>query len=77
MLLFEVLLVGDDGFDGQYGTTELPDWLDIVVDVGGRDRVAPVIVWDGPDHTLETHRMDFNIEVRLASSLNLHDNHVQ
>lgn len=53
MLLFKVLLVGNDGFDGQYGAAGLPDRLSVVVDV--RSRVDPVIVRDGPDHALETH----------------------
>lgn len=70
MLLFEVLLVGDDGFDDEYGTARLPHRLSVAVDVCRR--VDPIIVWDGPDHALETHRVDFDVEVCLAGSLNLH-----
>lgn len=70
MLLLQVLLVGDDRLDGQYGAAGLPQRLGVVIDV--RCRVDPVVVWDRPDHALETRRMDFNVEVRLARSLDLH-----
>ena len=68
--MFEILLVGDDGFDGEYGTARLPHRLSVAVNV--RRRVDPIVVWDGPDHALETHRVDFDVEVCLAGSLNLH-----
>ena len=70
MLLFEVLLVSDYWLDGQHGAARLPQRLGVVVDV--RRRGDPVVVRNGPDHALETHRVDFDVEVCLASRLDLH-----
>ena len=70
MLLFEVLLVGDYWLDGQHGATGLPQRLGVVV--GVRCRVDPVVVRNGPDHALETHRVDFDVKVCLATRLDLH-----
>ena len=70
MLLFKVLLVGDYRLDSQHGATSLPQWLGVAV--GVRCRGDPVVVRNGPDHALETHRVDFDVEVCLASRLDLH-----
>ena len=69
MLLFEVFLVSDDWLDGEHRAARLPQGVGVVVRVGRGWN--PVVVRDGPDHTLETHRVNFNVEISLASSLDL------